>query len=104
VVFFYHLATKEWGPAISGAVLAVVFGLEWMGVPVLGRWWRKKEEQQEPPTAPQRRDGAPGKQHVGPFWKASQKDKANNPAPPRRSKLSKRPKNSRPRPKRESKW
>lgn len=103
LALLYGVAARDWAIVVPAAVMALVFGLEWVGVPVLGRWRRKRDE--APPAEPQQAPAPPGRrEHVGPYWKASRRQKANNPAPPARSKLAKRPPNSRARPKRESRW
>lgn len=102
LVVLYGTTLLDWRVAVPAGVMALVFGLEWVGVPVLGRW-RRKQEGQEPPADRQQAPPPGRREHVGPFWRATQKDKAVKPTPPT-SKLSKRPPNSRPRPRREERW
>lgn len=40
LVALYGIMARDWAIAVPAAVMALVFGLEWIGVPVLGRTWR----------------------------------------------------------------
>lgn len=44
LVVLYGIVSRDWRIAIPAGVMAAVFGLEWIGVPVLGRWRRVQED------------------------------------------------------------
>jgi hypothetical protein len=103
LALLFGIGARDWAVIVPAGVMSLVFGLEWVGVPVLGRW-RRRQEREEPPAEHQAPTPPGRREHVGPYWKAAQRQKAQNPAPPARSKLAKRPPNSRARPRRESRW